>query len=312
VRACGVADHVAAGRVEQGEMEVDAVADVGRRAHRHEARARTAQAAHLAHHLAEDQRPVGRGDPLRGGARDLELVATVFADDRLRPEAGLLERADDLARELARAADALVGERPGDLGRGQAAQLELVLERRHDDQSVTIAQVGEHALRGAARAPRPSLAVRRDVCLPTHLAGKTDGVDESLGRRIADHRAKLGWTQQDLAERVGISRVAVSHMESGMTDPSERTVALLAGVFKVTPYELVAGTSYPAAKIDRLPLVVPWYTEAELQLELLEHERALTGGAIDAAAWRSRLAALLADSHDERERAAIRSAIETL
>src|SRR4051794_33874233 len=66
-------------------------------------------------------------------------------------------------------------------------------------------------------------------------------VDESLGRRIADHRAKLGWTQQDLAERVGISRVAVSHVESGMTDPSERTVALLAGVFKVDPYDLVAG-----------------------------------------------------------------------
>jgi transcriptional regulator with XRE-family HTH domain len=39
-------------------------------------------------------------------------------------------------------------------------------------------------------------------------------VHENLGRRIADLRAKLGWTQQELAERVGISRVAVSHLES--------------------------------------------------------------------------------------------------
>ena len=55
---------------------------------------------------------------------------------------------------------------------------------------------------------------------------------EGLGRRVADHRAKLGLTQQELAERLGISRVAVSHIESGVTDPGERTVTLLAGLFK--------------------------------------------------------------------------------
>ena len=138
----------------------------------------------------------------------------------------------------------------------------------------------------------------------------------SLGRRIADHRAKLGWTQQELADRVGISRVAVSNLEAGMSDPSERTVALLAGVFKVTPYELVAGTSYPAAKIDRLPPVVPWYTEAELQLELLGAERAWAertpGGTIDVGRWRARLAALLDESHDERERALLAATIASL
>jgi len=137
-------------------------------------------------------------------------------------------------------------------------------------------------------------------------------VDESLGRRIAAHRGKLGWTQQELAERVGISRVAVSNLEAGMSDPSERTVALLAGVFKVTPYELVAGTSYPRAKIDRLPLVVPWYTEAELHLELLEHERSVTGGVVDVAAWRARLSALLDASIDGRERDALRAALASL
>ena len=76
---------------------------------------------------------------------------------------------------------------------------------------------------------------------------------ENLGRRIADLRAKLGLTQQELAERLGISRVAVSHLEAGMTVPGERTVVLLAGLFKVEPHELVAGTTYPLAKADRLP-----------------------------------------------------------
>ena len=44
---------------------------------------------------------------------------------------------------------------------------------------------------------------------------------ESLGRRIAAHRAKLGLTQQELADRLAISRVAVSHLESGLSDRSE-------------------------------------------------------------------------------------------
>jgi len=97
---------------------------------------------------------------------------------------------------------------------------------------------------------------------------------ESLGRRIADHRAKRGWTQTDLAERLGISRVAVSHLEAGMSTPGERTVALLAGLFKLEPHELVAGTTYPAAKADRLPLVVNQHTEAELQVALCEQDLA--------------------------------------
>jgi transcriptional regulator with XRE-family HTH domain len=84
---------------------------------------------------------------------------------------------------------------------------------------------------------------------------------ENLGRKIAAHRAKLGWTQQELAERLAISRTAVSHLEAGLSDPGERTVALLAGVFGVEPAELVAGTSYPRAKGERLPAVVARHTE---------------------------------------------------
>src|SRR3954453_15367566 len=93
---------------------------------------------------------------------------------------------------------------------------------------------------------------------------------ERLARRIAAHRAKLGWTQQELAERLAVSRVAVSHLESSLSVPGERTVALLAGVLGVDPPELVAGTDSPRAKAARLPLVVPRHTELDLQLALLD------------------------------------------
>ena len=135
-------------------------------------------------------------------------------------------------------------------------------------------------------------------------------ITEKLGRRIADLRAKLGWTQQELADRVGISRVALSHVEAGMSDPGERTVTLLAGVFKVEPHELVAGTTYPPAKADRLPLVAARHTEVELQLALLEQD--LCRGTACVEEWHARLAALLQVTHDPRERAAVDGALRSL
>ena len=97
-------------------------------------------------------------------------------------------------------------------------------------------------------------------------------MDENLGRRIASLRGALGMTQQDLADRLAVSRVAVSHIEAGMSIPGERTVVLLAGIFKLEPHELVGGTQYPMAKAERLPAVAARHTEVELQLALCERD----------------------------------------
>lgn len=128
---------------------------------------------------------------------------------------------------------------------------------------------------------------------------------EALGRRIARLRADLGWTQADLAERLGASRVAVSHMESGLSTPSERTVTLLAGLFKLEPHELVADTAYPMAKAERLPVVACRYTEVELQLRLFERDVEL--GLLDG--WAERLHTLAALAHDRGEREALAAAV---
>jgi len=139
-------------------------------------------------------------------------------------------------------------------------------------------------------------------------------IGESLGRRIAEHRAKLGWTQQELAERLAISRVAVSHLEAGMSDPGERTVALLASVFKLAPHDFVAGTSYPRARAERLPPVVATHTEVDLQLALLDRDLewcALVDASLAAvrlAPWPARLAALAQVSIDPHEAEAVAEA----
>jgi transcriptional regulator with XRE-family HTH domain len=137
---------------------------------------------------------------------------------------------------------------------------------------------------------------------------------ENLGRRIADLRAKLGVTQQELAERLAVSRTAVSHLEAGMTVPGERTVVLLAGIFKVEPRELVAGTSYPLAKAERLPATATRYTELELLLALLDNDLAWLARVSDGDdrrvldEWAARLSAVDEHALDLREGELLRDA----
>ena len=62
---------------------------------------------------------------------------------------------------------------------------------------------------------------------------------EPIGHRVARLRTHRGWTQQDVADRLAMSRTAVSHLEADMAQPSERTVLLLAGLFHLEPHEFV-------------------------------------------------------------------------
>jgi transcriptional regulator with XRE-family HTH domain len=141
---------------------------------------------------------------------------------------------------------------------------------------------------------------------------------ETLGARIARLRAARGWTQEQLAERLAASRVAVSHFEMGLALPSERTVVLLAGLFKLEPHELVAGTSYPPAKAERLPAAACRYTEAEHQLALLRCDLGWAtrlGGAAQRAVvaeWRLRLAALRDAADDDGERRLLEAGLREL
>jgi transcriptional regulator with XRE-family HTH domain len=95
---------------------------------------------------------------------------------------------------------------------------------------------------------------------------------ESIGKRIAFLRQKNGWTQQSLANRLAMSRVAISHIEMDLSIPSERSITLMAGIFKLSPFELVEGTTYPRAKMERLPELTTIYTDLELQFGLLNND----------------------------------------
>lgn len=62
---------------------------------------------------------------------------------------------------------------------------------------------------------------------------------QTLGKRIAMLRKRLGLTQEQLAERVGVSAQAVSKWENDASCPDIMTLPLLADIFGVTIDELL-------------------------------------------------------------------------
>ncbi|WP_028545777.1 helix-turn-helix domain-containing protein [Paenibacillus taiwanensis] len=67
----------------------------------------------------------------------------------------------------------------------------------------------------------------------------------STGNRIAELREAKGWTQEDLAAKLGITRAALSHYEKNRRKPDFETLTLLADCFEVSIDYLVGRTLIP-------------------------------------------------------------------
>jgi len=61
---------------------------------------------------------------------------------------------------------------------------------------------------------------------------------EGLGNRLKERRGELGWTQAELAQRVGVSRKTVNTVENGVFVPSTVLALKLAAVLEQKVEEL--------------------------------------------------------------------------
>lgn len=68
---------------------------------------------------------------------------------------------------------------------------------------------------------------------------ETVELKKTLGEAIREHRTRCGMTQELLAERLGVTRQAVSKWESGVTEPSTSNLIALAKLFDISPEELL-------------------------------------------------------------------------
>ena len=61
---------------------------------------------------------------------------------------------------------------------------------------------------------------------------------ETLGNRLREAREAAGWTQAELAERIGVSRKTVNTVENGVFVPSTIVALKLAGALGCSVEEL--------------------------------------------------------------------------
>lgn len=69
-----------------------------------------------------------------------------------------------------------------------------------------------------------------------------------LGAHIKEHRKEKGLSQDDLAERIYVSRQTISNWETGRTYPDVQSLLLLSNVFEVTVDSLIKGDVEAMAK----------------------------------------------------------------
>jgi len=68
----------------------------------------------------------------------------------------------------------------------------------------------------------------------------SNNLAKRLGKRIAQRRKSLGWTQEDLAERVGVDAETISRFERGAHLPSLPTLERLAAALRAEIGELLS------------------------------------------------------------------------
>lgn len=75
----------------------------------------------------------------------------------------------------------------------------------------------------------------------------------TMGGRIKHHRKRLGMTQEQLAERMGVSAQAVSKWENDLSCPDISILPLLAEVFGITTDELLGKEAKTAEVVEDAP-----------------------------------------------------------
>ena len=80
-------------------------------------------------------------------------------------------------------------------------------------------------------------------------------IPPTMGRRVADCRDRLGWTQKALAEKAGLSVTFVSEIENDRRVPGTEALLSLANALGSSLDYLVKGASEPSPA--RRSLVIP-------------------------------------------------------
>lgn len=74
-----------------------------------------------------------------------------------------------------------------------------------------------------------------------------------LGQRICELRTALGWSQVELAKRLGVAKQTVSNWENENIQPSIEMLVRLAKLFNVTTDYMLGLENIPRLNVEGLP-----------------------------------------------------------
>lgn len=95
--------------------------------------------------------------------------------------------------------------------------------------------------------------------MATAKKNKSSKLGVVLGANIAERRKKLGWTQAELAERIGVDTETVSRFERGSNLPSLQRLENLADALKIPLFQLVAASS--PKPDDQAYIIGEWFSD---------------------------------------------------
>lgn len=77
-----------------------------------------------------------------------------------------------------------------------------------------------------------------------------------LGTRIQELRSAFGWSQVELAKRLGVAKQTVSNWENENIQPSIEMLVRLSRLFRVTTDYLLGMDAIPRLDVEGLPIHV--------------------------------------------------------
>lgn len=122
------------------------------------------------------------------------------------------------------------------------------------------------------------------------MTGKDQQINKKLGRVIAKKRKAAGFTQEEVAEELGIGNEALSRIERGINGPSVDKLYVMAGLFRCgVETFLIEGSRRPTDQAEHL---------AQLLRKLSPEDRALVVSLIERLARRLAKTKAVKDDND--------------
>src|SRR2546423_7568102 len=90
-------------------------------------------------------------------------------------------------------------------------------------------------------------------------SSNSDGIGDSLCRRVRELRRKKAWTLEELSAASGVSRSMLSEIERGNANPTLAVAFRIAGAFSIYLRGLVDVPANPPGKIDVIRAADPAY-----------------------------------------------------